>query len=306
MLCADCLIPRKPCWKQMLADVSPFQQVCLYQPGRLLGEHWLLLARGQVTQEWLTDAGEPDGSQTLCSVVAEVLSAAQSWGTAGSQPVPRCCSVAVWWHTAGEGKEAPRTCSMATNPLTAGHTRGSLPALVSAQKGQHLCKSTGFILETIFLILLCLPQQTVPQPSHPSQPVGDSSCQASLCSPMAGPWRWGMLFPAATVTAVRVPIHHPCPCYKRHPAHSFPEVDQMVLGLLPCDRAKYVYNGWYLIQQVIKGTTMYSLKSKTSFLKRFSEFVWSYHGLFQADLFPLRSKSSILTFFLDLILFCHL
>lgn len=133
MLCADCLIPRKPCWKQMLADVSPFQQVCLYQPGRLLGEDWLLLARGQVTQEWLTDAGEPDGSQTLCSVVAEVLSAAQSWGTAGSQPVPRCCSVAVWWHTAGEGKEAPRTCSMATNPLTAGHTRGSSCSCFSSE-----------------------------------------------------------------------------------------------------------------------------------------------------------------------------
>lgn len=39
----------------MHTDVSPFQLVSLYQPGRLLcslGEDWLFLARGQVTQEY--------------------------------------------------------------------------------------------------------------------------------------------------------------------------------------------------------------------------------------------------------------
>lgn len=126
MLFADWLIPGKPCWEQMHTDVSPFQLVSLYQPGRLLyslGEDWLFLARGQVTQEWLTGAGEPAGSQTLSSVVAKVLSAAQSLGTAASQTVPGCCSVALWWHRPGEVKEAPRTCSIATNPLRAGHTR---------------------------------------------------------------------------------------------------------------------------------------------------------------------------------------
>lgn len=227
----------------MHSDVSPFQLVPLYQPGRLLyslREEWLFLARGQVTQEWLTGAGEPAGRQTLSSVVAKVLSAAQSWGTAGSQPVARCCSVAVWWHRPAEGKEAPRTCSMATNPLRTGHTRCPSCSCFSSE-GPTLCKSTGFILEIIFLILLCLPQQTVPQPSHPSQAVGESSCPAPLCSPAAGPWRWGMLFPAAAVTAGRAPIHHSCLCCKRHPAESLHKVDQMVLALLYYDSAKYVY-----------------------------------------------------------------
>lgn len=82
-----------------------------------------------------------------------------------------------------------------------------------------------------------------------------------------------MLFPIATVTALRGPIHHSCLCYKRHPALSFHEVDQMAPALLYHDPAKYVYSGWYLIQQVIQGTTMYSLKSKTLFLKRLSDFV---------------------------------
>lgn len=243
MLCADCLIPRKLCWDQMHSDVSLFQLISLCQPGRLLHslrEDWLFLARGQVTQEWLTGAGEPAGRQTLSSVVAKVLSADQSWGTAGRQPVPRCCSVAVWWHRPAEWKEAPRTCNMATNPLRTGHTRCPSCSCFSSEE-PTLCRSTGFILEIIFLILLCLPQQTVPQPSHPSQPVGDSSCPALLCSPVAGPWRWGMLFPAAAVTALRGPIHHSCLCCKRHPAESFHKVDQMVLALLYYDPAKYVY-----------------------------------------------------------------
>lgn len=187
--------------------------------GRLLyslGEDWLFLARGQVTQEWLIGAGEPAGSQTLSSVVAKVLSAAQSWGTAGSQPVRGCCSVTFWWHRPGEVKE-PQVHAVWQQILSELATQGALRALASPQRGQHLCKSTGFTLEIVLLIRLCL---TVPQPSHLSQPAGDSSCPASLSSPVAGPWRWGMMFPAAAATAVRVTIHHPCLCCKRHPAQT--------------------------------------------------------------------------------------
>lgn len=157
---------------------------------------------------WQEDTVLSSGQSPLCSSVM------------GNCRKPACAQVPqrdslmaqTCW---GEGR--PKDMQHGNKSLRAGY-KGALPALVSAQRGQQLCKTTGLILEIIFLILLCLPQQTVPQPSHPPQQVGDSSCPASLSGLVAGPWRWGMLFPAATVTAVRVPIHHPCLCYKRHPS----------------------------------------------------------------------------------------
>lgn len=124
---------------------------------------------------WQADTVFSNGKSSLCSSVVQEAS------------LYPCAAV---WQSDGtdllKGKKPQGHA--ATNPLRTGHTRCPSCSCFSSE-GPTLCKSTGFILEIIFLILLRLPQQTVPQPSHPSQPVGDSSCSASLCSPVAGPWR---------------------------------------------------------------------------------------------------------------------
>lgn len=149
MICADCLIPRKLCWEQMHTDVSPFQLVSLYQPGRLLyslGEDWLFLATGQVTQEWLTGAGEPAGRQTLSSVMAKVLSAAQ------------LCRKPACTHVLQCGSLMAQTCwrerslkNMQQQILSELATQGALPALVSAQRGQHCASLLALFLRLFFL-----------------------------------------------------------------------------------------------------------------------------------------------------------
>lgn len=150
---------------------------------------------------------------------------------------------------------------MTTNPLRAGQTR-CLPCSCSSSEGPTpvqvywLYPSDNFSNSALFATAdsaTALTSITTSGrqllPSFPVQPHG-----------------WTMevrnAVPCSCYHSSQGAKSPPLLCYKRHPAESLHEVDQMVLGSLSYDPAKYVYNGWYLIQQVTQGT-VYSLNCNT-------------------------------------------